>query len=267
MDIWEANSVSAAYTPHPCTVTGQTRCQGDDCGIQPSNRFGGVCDPDGCDFNSFRMGDKTFYGAGKTVDTGKPFTVVTQFLTSNNSTSGTLTEIRRLYVQNGKVIQNSKTSVSGMDAYDSVTEDFCDAQKSAFGDQTSFQDHGGLAQMGASMKAGMVLVMSVWDDHAANMLWLDSDYPTTSSASTPGIARGTCATNSGDPKTVESQSPNASVIYSNIKFGDIGTTYTNTGTPTNGGGGTTTGPPAATQTKFGQWYAYFIFIFVCNRIF
>ena len=27
------------------------------------------------------------------------------------------------------------------------------------------------------MGRGMVLVMSLWDDHDANMLWLDSDYP------------------------------------------------------------------------------------------
>jgi len=27
------------------------------------------------------------------------------------------------------------------------------------------------------MENGMVLVMSLWDDHEAYMLWLDSDYP------------------------------------------------------------------------------------------
>lgn len=32
--------------------------------------------------------------------------------------------------------------------------------------------------MGKSMDNGMVLVMSIWDDHEANMLWLDSTYPT-----------------------------------------------------------------------------------------
>jgi hypothetical protein len=37
--------------------------------------------------------------------------------------------------------------------------------------------------------------------------------------------RGTCAANSGAPTTVESQSPNAQVVYSNIKFGPIGSTF------------------------------------------
>jgi len=225
MDIWEANSMSAAYTPHPCTVTEQTRCQGEDCAI--TSRYDGVCDPDGCDFNSFRMGVTDFYGAGMTVDTGSKFTVVTQFLTSTNSSSGTLSEIRRLYVQNGQVIQNSNTMISGMDTFDSITEDFCDAQKAAFGDQTSFQDHGGISGMSTSMAAGMVLVLSLWDDHAANMLWLDSDYPVGGDITKPGVARGTCATSSGVPTTVESQNANAQVTYSNIKFGPIGSTFAN----------------------------------------
>jgi len=110
--------------------------------------------------------------------------------------------------------------------------------------------------MGAAMGRGMVLVMSVWDDHAVNMLWLDSDYPTNVSASTPGVARGTCATTSGKPTDVESTNANASVTYSNIRFGDIGTTYTGAAAnpPSNPGSPTTTSTaPQATQTKYGQW--------------
>ena len=32
---------------------------------------------------------------------------------------------------------------------------------------------GGLRAMGESMERGHVLVMSLWDDHSVNMLWLD----------------------------------------------------------------------------------------------
>ncbi|KAF8590253.1 glycoside hydrolase family 7 protein [Ramaria rubella] len=253
MDIWEANSVSTAYTPHPCSVQGQTRCTGTACG-GTANRYGSVCDPDGCDFNSYRLGDKTFYGKGMTVDTSSKFTVVTQFLTADNTTTGALSEIRRLYVQNGKVIQNTAITVNG-NSYDSITTQFCADEKAAFGDTTSFQTQGGLANMGKAFAQGMVLVMSVWDDHAANMLWLDSDYPTSSSPTAPGVARGTCATTSGSPPDVESESPNASVIYSNIKFGDIGSTYTpgTVTTPPTGPSSTTSSAPSATQTKYGQW--------------
>lgn len=212
------------------------------------------------------MGDQTFYGPGLTVDTSSKFTVVTQFLTSDNTTTGTLSEIRRIYVQNGVVIQNSNSNIPGMATYDSVSEAFCDAQKAAFNDTTSFQSHGGMTNMGTAFGDGMVLVLSIWDDYAAQMLWLDSDYPTTADPANPGVSRGTCATTSGAPATVESESPNAKVIFSNIRFGDIGTTYSGTGgpapapsnptttepgpSPTNP---TTSSPPAATQSKYGQW--------------
>lgn len=62
MDIWEANQISTAYTPHPCGTVGQERCEGDDCGgTFATDRYAGTCDPDGCDFNSYRQGNTTFY--------------------------------------------------------------------------------------------------------------------------------------------------------------------------------------------------------------
>ncbi|THH17839.1 hypothetical protein EW146_g3054 [Bondarzewia mesenterica] len=254
MDVWEANSISSAFTPHPCSVAGQTECSGTTCG-GTAGRYVGVCDPDGCDFNSFRMGDQTFYGNGMTVDTSSKFTVITQFLTSDNTTTGTLSEIRRLYVQNGKVIQNSAVNIAGIDPVNSITDNYCTEQKTVFGDTNSFANQGGLTAMGQAFAQGMVLVMSVWDDYAANMLWLDSDYPTTASPSTPGVARGTCATTSGVPATVESVSASASVTFSNIKFGPIGSTFSSTGSTTTTASGTATSTasaPAATQTKYGQ---------------
>lgn len=110
MDIWEANYNAAAYTPHVCSVDGQYRCEGTECG-DGDERYDGVCDKDGCDFNSYRMGDMTFLGQDKTVNTKSKFTVVTQFITSDNTTTGDLTEIRRIYIQNGVVIQNSASKI------------------------------------------------------------------------------------------------------------------------------------------------------------
>ena len=74
------------------------------------------------------------------------------------------------------------------------------------------------------MKRGMVLVMSLWDDHSAYMLWLDSDYPLDKNPNDPGVKRGPCSRDSGKPWEVEKQYPNAGVSYSNIKFGEIGST-------------------------------------------
>ncbi|KAJ7167896.1 cellulase [Mycena filopes] len=236
MDIWEANKNAAAYTPHVCSSNGA--CTGTQCG-DGSDRYNGLCDKDGCDFNSYRMGDQTFLGPGKTVDTTKPFTVVTQFV----APSGTLSEIRRLYVQNGKVITNSNTNIAGISpAVNSITDAFCNQQKTAFGDTNSFETRGGLAAMGKALARGMVLALSIWDDHSAGMYWLDSTYPTNASTSSPGVARGPCSTTSGDPKTVESTEANNAVVFSNIKFGDIGSTFSSTGTVT-----TTTGGSAPTQ--------------------
>ncbi|KAI0025430.1 1,4-beta-D-glucan cellobiohydrolase-like protein [Xylariomycetidae sp. FL0641] len=220
MDIWEANSISTAYTPHPCETSEQHSCEGDSCGgTYSSDRYAGDCDPDGCDFNSFRMGVEDFYGSGMTVDTDKVFTVVTQFIAGDD---GALSSIKRFYVQDGKVIPNSESQISGVSGNE-ITSEFCSAQKTAFGDEDIFAQRGGLAQMGKAVESGMVLVMSLWDDHAANMLWLDSTYPTDSTA--PGAARGTCGTDSGVPADVESSAADATVVFSNIKFGAINSTF------------------------------------------
>ncbi|KAJ6528076.1 glycoside hydrolase [Mycena capillaripes] len=232
MDVWEANSISAAFTPHPCTTLGQSTCTGDACSAP--NSTAGTCDQAGCDFNSYRMGDTSFYGPGLTVDTKSKFTVVTQFVGSP------ITQINRFYVQNGNVIPNSQSTVSGVTG-NSISDSFCAAQKTAFGDTNTFATKGGLATMSSASAAGMVLVMSIWDDHAANMLWLDAPYPPTKDASAPGVTRGTCSPSSGAPTTVESQNANSQVIYSNIKFGPIGSTF-------NANGTTGTSPPTGTTT-------------------
>lgn len=75
------------------------------------------------------------------------------------------------------------------------------------------------------MAKGMTLVMSLWDDHYANMLWLDSTYPTDKDPSVPGAARGECPTSSGKPIEVEANNPGATVAFSNIRFGPIGSTF------------------------------------------
>ncbi|KAF7359709.1 Glucanase [Mycena venus] len=235
MDVWEANKISAAYTPHPCSILGQSTCTGTSCSAANSTQ--GTCDQAGCDFNSYRMGDTTFYGPGLTVDTSQKFTVVTQFIGSP------ITEIKRFYVQNGNVIANSESQISGVTG-NSITDSFCAAQKTAFGDTNTFASKGGLGVMSQASAAGMVLVMSIWDDHAADMLWLDAPYPPNKSPSSPGVTRGTCSPSSGAPSDVESASANAQVIYSNIKFGSLNSTFS--GTP--GGGSTTTSNPGGGST-------------------
>jgi len=99
----------------------------------------------------------------------------------------------------------------------------CTNVKEKFGDTNAFGDKGGMKKMSDALGNGMVLVMSLWDDHAADMLWLDSTYPVDQTSI--GGPRGSCSTDSGKPTDVESQHPDASVTFSNIKFGEIDSTY------------------------------------------
>ncbi|KAG5942535.1 hypothetical protein E4U59_001077 [Claviceps monticola] len=222
MDIWEANNIASAFTPHPCKKSAYHSCTGDGCGgTYSKDRYSGDCDPDGCDFNSYRLGNTTFYGPGPkfTIDTTRKISVVTQFLKGRD---GSLREIKRFYVQNGKVIPNSVSRVRGVPG-NSITQGFCNAQKKMFGAHESFNAKGGMKGMSAAVSKPMVLVMSLWDDHNSNMLWLDSTYPTNSRQR--GSKRGSCPASSGRPTDVESSAPDSTVVFSNIKFGPIGSTF------------------------------------------
>jgi len=219
MDIWEANNAATAWTPHPCTIIDQSRCEGDACGgTYSSDRYSGVCDPDGCDFNAYRHGDTGFYGPGGVVDTTKKLTVVTQFL---KNSAGELSEIKRFYAQDGRIISHTTSKIPGVEG-NTINDAFCKQRVEAFGDPDDFNAKGGMVQMGKALAKPMVLVMSIWDDHAANMLWLDSTYPVDSTQL--GAVRGPCPTTSGVPAEVEAQVPNSNVRFSNIRFGPINST-------------------------------------------
>ncbi|KAL1858134.1 hypothetical protein VTK73DRAFT_7929 [Phialemonium thermophilum] len=172
MDILEANSQANAFTPHPCR--------------------NGNCDKSGCGYNPYAKGFRNYWGPGMTVDTSKPFTITTQFVESG----GSLSQIVRRYAQGGRPIPSA---ASGGDVI----------QASACGTAQSF---GGLAEMGAALDRGMVLVFSIWNDPAQNMNWLDS-----------GTA-GPCSSAAGSPATIQAQHPDTHVVFSNIRWGDIGST-------------------------------------------
>ncbi|KAF3107521.1 hypothetical protein TWF102_006909 [Orbilia oligospora] len=209
MDIFEANSQAVAFTPHPCV--------------------GNSCDKSGCGFNPYAAGHPNYWGPGKTVDTTKPITVVTQFLTDDGSPNGELTTIRRKYVQNGQEIASA--SIGG----DVIQKDQC----------PSGEEYGGLVTLGKSFERGMVLVFSIWNDPVENMNWLDSGN------------NGPCDPSEGSPENIRINYPYAKVKFSKIRYGEIDSTLNNnlltsttrisTTTTTKS---TTPGP--ATQTHWGQ---------------
>ncbi|SPO04265.1 probable cellulose 1,4-beta-cellobiosidase [Cephalotrichum gorgonifer] len=244
MDVWEANKISTAFTPHPCTTNEPHTCTGNSCGGTYSNdRYGGTCDPDGCDFNAWRQGDETFYGPGATVDTNKKMTVVTQWHTN---AAGDLTDIKRIYVQDGVVIENAESLIPGV-AGNLINEEYCTVQKAAFGDPDIYEARGGHSKMSDALKIPQVLVMSLWDDGYANMRWLDSNYPETSTK--PGASRGSCSTTGGVPDDLRESVPNSKVVFSNIKFGPIGSTYDSDGGSNPPTSSSSAAPPASTSTS------------------
>eukprot|EP00419_Tripos_fusus_P058144 CAMPEP_0172927760 /NCGR_PEP_ID=MMETSP1075-20121228/217633_1 /TAXON_ID=2916 /ORGANISM="Ceratium fusus, Strain PA161109" /LENGTH=731 /DNA_ID=CAMNT_0013789035 /DNA_START=210 /DNA_END=2406 /DNA_ORIENTATION=+ len=239
MDIWEANSMATAYTPRPCNIDGQLKCEGRDCGDNDKGeRYKGVCDKDGCDINPYRMGNRSFYGRGSEylVDTTKPVTVVTQFLTTDGTDSGDLDEMRRYYVQDGKVIHSPKTVILGDDTqFDSISDDFCREKKELFEDVNDYARNGGDKEMGKSLDRGHVLAVSLWDDVEVNMLWLDSAYPLDKPADQPGIQRGDCpGGESSTPSYVRKNFPNGYVTFQNAYVGPIGSYLKNPPSPTPG---------------------------------
>lgn len=220
MDIWEANKWATAWTPHACEGEGRVACEGATCYD--------TCDQAGCDFNTFRMGAKGFFGPGDSfdIDSTKPFTAVTQFISSDGTDDGDLVEIRRLYVQDGKVVKTPMTNISDISpSFNTITKANCAAQKKSFGDDNDFQKHGGLKKMGEVLKRGMVLVLSHWDDAATRMLWLDSIFPKGEDPMKNGVQRGPCATDSGAPADIEKKYPDATVKYLNIKYGVLNSTF------------------------------------------
>jgi cellulase len=109
-------------------------------------------------------------------------------------------------VQSGKVIHNAVAEVSGSEV-NSITEGLCENSASYF------QKMGGLKQMGNALRRGMVLIFSIWNDSGQFMSWLDS-----------GDA-GPCNSTEGNPALIQAQHPETSVTFSNIRWGDIGSTY------------------------------------------
>jgi len=167
--------------------------------------------------NPYRLGQTKFFGPGSsfTLDSTKKVTVVTEF----HAPHGELEEVKQYYEQEGKRID--LPSFHGVSA--PFTNDFCDKEKALFNDPLEFQKKGKMKGIGEAFKRGMTLVISLWDDIAVGMTWLDSvmegDDP-----SLPGNSRGPCDPTVGKPEKVREAHPKAHYEVSNIKWGDIGTT-------------------------------------------
>merc|ERR1719410_2077602 len=172
------------------------------------------------------MGDRGFYGPGEeyALNSLKPFTIVTQFITTDGTDSGDLSEIRRFYMQDGKRINNSKATWEGLGDQTSLSDTTCTLDKEVFGEEDTTAQYGGMKQMGEALARGMTLVLSLWDDADSHMLWLDSTQPADASPGTPGAARGPCPVTGGNPRDIRQQHSSAWVEYFNVKYGELDST-------------------------------------------
>jgi cellulose 1,4-beta-cellobiosidase len=173
----------------------------------------------GCEFNPFREASPGFYGVGPAfrLDTSRKFTVRTQFIT--NSSTGALSSIRRFHIQNGTKLQNPISHFTGMTEF---SDRNCNEQKVVFGEPNLFASLGGLTTLGKAFERGMVLEMSIDEDQTDNMLQLDSTFPPHANPQLPGVRRSLCGKNTGFPADVETNNRTVQVVFSNIKFGPIG---------------------------------------------
>lgn len=204
MDIWEANSRANQVAPHTCNQTGVYLCDVD----KGECATGGVCDKSGCKQNPYSMGFPEYYGLGYEVDTSRPFTVVTQF---HADETNTLTSYTRLYVQDDVVIEMPKVDVNGVEQ-NAMDDAYCEATNA-----TEYMRLGATSGMGEALARGMVLIFSLWWDKSSNMTWLDS----------AAEGNGPCNATESNPTFIQQVQPDPQVTFSNIRWGDIGSTFGN----------------------------------------
>ena len=79
-----SNAHSYSMSSHTCPQPGYRVCEYYECNARHMDTRA-ACDEYGCNFNPYRMGATDFYGAGKLVDTTKPFTCAAVFWPSSVS--------------------------------------------------------------------------------------------------------------------------------------------------------------------------------------
>jgi hypothetical protein len=185
-DLQEGNSRAMIFRAQPCDHRGWSK--------------DGECASPGCGYNAYLLGLKDFWG--RTINPRSKVTVVTQFVTAGS----TLTEIRRIYIQGGKLYRNPSVKLPGDSReFSALSEEFCRATVSDW----SAKEWRTLPKLGESFEQGHVLVFSLWD--SSDMGWLDSgEY-------------GPC--DSPSKEEIEAEYPEMTVTWSNIRYGDIDTTY------------------------------------------
>ncbi|KAK4183546.1 Exoglucanase 1 [Podospora australis] len=216
--LWNGNAHSSLMASRNCVMDNYRVCEAAECGVYSDSRFP-TCDSWGCRYNAFQMGAPDFYGKNKTLNTLQKFTVVTRF----DAQSGNVT---RFYIQDGKKIELPFPTWEGLPQQNAITEDVCIKSPEVFDEGPAFVNVGGWQRHRSVLNQPLVLVMSIstnyWDYNAN----IDSTYPDWDPWQTapPGKSNGPCYWEDGRPEDVQARYRNAKVVWSNIRFGPIGST-------------------------------------------
>ncbi|KAL2130175.1 hypothetical protein VTI74DRAFT_6807 [Chaetomium olivicolor] len=219
--VWNSNAHSFSMSSHTCPRDSLYICDPRHCdynNIDPENRGRRLCDRWGCGYNPYRMGNRDFYGKGKKVDTARKFTVVTQWSDTN---------VTQFFVQDGKRIDMPPPVWERLPQDAGLSAEMCSKQVTVFGERDQVADNGGWeAHNRQLLNTPMVMVMSIGTDHYAWNTWLDSVFPP-DDPGFPGRERGDCLPyEDNEPLQAEARYPKATVIWSNIRFGPLGSTVT-----------------------------------------
>ncbi|KXS08863.1 glycoside hydrolase family 7 protein [Gonapodya prolifera JEL478] len=139
VDILESNVGGISGTSHSCVSTSST-----------------PCDPIGCGYKS-RVSLWDQIGVGKNIDTLKPFTIATEFITNDGTDTGSLVSIKQTIFQGSHVFYFNQ--------WDDV---YCTTA-----DPTYWSTTGGLQPMSKALDIGMTLLITFWGNGANSMSWLD----------------------------------------------------------------------------------------------
>eukprot|EP00419_Tripos_fusus_P009260 CAMPEP_0172663834 /NCGR_PEP_ID=MMETSP1074-20121228/6189_1 /TAXON_ID=2916 /ORGANISM="Ceratium fusus, Strain PA161109" /LENGTH=584 /DNA_ID=CAMNT_0013479891 /DNA_START=157 /DNA_END=1911 /DNA_ORIENTATION=+ len=204
--LWRANAQEADLSMHPCSVHSAARCEGGACANATS---WGLCEGEGgCKLPAEGRSGDDLFGDGGLVDTTRPFTVVTRFLTEDGSDNGHLSAIQRLFVQDGRVIGGQ--GADQLSASPVVTEAYCkDQVAAATGQSGRARSWNGrrLQTLGEALDRGMVMVLALEDE---------SGLPKRG-------AIGPCPVDSGDP-AARAAYPESTVSYWGFRHGPLGST-------------------------------------------
>ncbi|KAK4177407.1 family 7 putative glycoside hydrolase [Triangularia setosa] len=216
--VWNSNAHSYSMSSHICEHDDYDLCNGPYCKpgfVDPEVRPGPPeCVTFGCEHNPYRMGAKEFYGKGKLIDTTKNFTVVTRWEEDRQY---------QFFIQDGKKIDVPLPNLEGLPKTNGLGEDMCAVQAEVFSERNSWIERGGWeTHQRQVLNRPMVLVTSIdANDFWAWNIWLDSRL---GDEGIVGAERGPCPQEGNEPLTVQVSNPQAKVVWSNIRFGPIGST-------------------------------------------